>query len=380
MGMNAGILLQDNQLFVGSGTPITLSTTEGTIIIPAQTTTNPLITNAGSTTVDLANNNVISGIHIGTSSTGISGSSITDLQVLSCQMDASTLPIDLNEVTGNVTISNSTLTEYTNQGIQIIATSGTSNQTLENNTFDAMTAAPNTFGITTNLTGTSELSLAISNSSFSEHTNTSISLFSSDSSIINPTISNNTITAPSGAAGTIAIAFGPGGSASTAAITGNTLTNHEGNSLNITADSAVSFTSTISNNTVQGIAGTSTKAIALDTSNAASAVWSTTISNNVCTGGFTQADIYLDPKGTSTLSSAIVSNNTTTGDSGASSPFGIQLDADDTATVSSLQITNNESSHHTSSEISVSSRGHCNAGNNTYFRKRTYKHRWHHNR
>ncbi len=357
MGLDAGILLQENQQLLGSGTAVTIVTTEGTVIIPAQTTGSPLITNAGSTTVDLANNNVISGIHIGTSSTGISGSSITDLKVVSCQMDASPLPINLNEVTGNVTISNNILTEYTNQGIQIFSTTGTCDQTLATNTFAAMAAAPNTYGITASLSGTSKLSLTISDSSFSEHTNTSLSLFSSDSSILDPTISNNTITAPGGVGGTIAIAFGPGGTSSTALITGNTMVNHENNSLNITADSAVAFTSTISNNIIQGIAGTSTKAIAIDTSNASSATWSTIVSGNTCSGGFIQADIYLDPRGTSTLSSATISNNITLGDSGATSPFGIQLDADDTATVSLLEILNNQSSNHVASEISVSSRG-----------------------
>lgn len=356
-GMDAGILLQDNQQLLGSGTPVTLPTTEGTIVIPAQTSGGPLITFVGSAVVTLANNNVISGMHIGTSSIGISGSSIADLKVVSCEMDASPLPILLNEVTGSGTISNNMFTEYTNQGIQIISTAGTNNLTIASNTFTAMAAAPNTFGLTVSLSGTSDLSLDISDSSFSEHTNTSISLFSSDSSILNPTIANNTIAAPGGVANTIAIAYGPGGTSSNATITGNTLLNHEGNSLNITADSAVAFTSTISNNTVQGIAGTSTKAIAMDTSNTSSATWSTTISGNTCTGGFTQADIYLDPRGTSTLSSAIVSENTTIGDSGATSPFGIQLDADDTSTVTSLQILNNQSRNHISSEIAVSSRG-----------------------
>lgn len=356
-GMDAGIVLQENQQLLGSGTAVTLPTPIGTITIPAQTNNTPIISNAGSNTVELANNNTVSGFHIGTSSIGVSGSSIANLKILSCEMDASPSSVVLNEVTGNVTISNNMFSEYTNQAVQIISTTGASNQTLSENTFAALAAAPNTFGITTNLSGSSELTINISDSTFSEHTNTSLSIFSSGSSIINPTISDNTITAPAGVGGTIAIAFGPGGTSSITSITGNTLINHEGNSLNITADGAVSFTSTISDNTVQGIAGTSTKAIALDTSNASSATWSTTISNNTCTGGFTQADIYLDPRGTSTLSSAIVSNNTTIGDIGATSPFGIQLDADDTSTVDMLLITNNESRNHTASEIAVSSRG-----------------------
>ncbi len=355
MGMAAGIVMQDNQMLLGSSTAVNLSTSLGPIVIPAQSTTSPLITNAGGTVVTLANNNIVSGIHVGSSTTGIDGTSITDLQILACQMDASTLPVSLNEVTGSVTISNSSFSEYTDQAVRFIATSGTSSLTMPSNTFAAMAAAPNTYGVTTNSSGSSDFTISISDSTFSEHTNTSISLASSGSSILNPTISNNTITAPSGVANTIAIQLNPGGTSSTTSITDNMLLNHESNSLNMTVDTTSASSITASGNTIQGISGTSLKAIAIDTANTATSNWTASILNNTCSGGFTQADIYLDPRGSSTLA-AIVTGNTTLGDS-SSSPFGIQIDADDTATISSALVSNNISKNHTGSEMAFSSRG-----------------------
>ena len=62
-GMNAGIILKNNQTLFGSGTQQTISTSKGRMTIPAQTLRAPTITNApGISVVTLANGNEISGM------------------------------------------------------------------------------------------------------------------------------------------------------------------------------------------------------------------------------------------------------------------------------------------------------------------------------
>ncbi len=62
-GMNTGLVLKDNQKLFGAATPQTLTTTVGTVTIPPQATTMPIITGSISPVLSAANNNEISGIH-----------------------------------------------------------------------------------------------------------------------------------------------------------------------------------------------------------------------------------------------------------------------------------------------------------------------------
>jgi len=85
-GMNAGIVLKDNQYFFGSGTAQLLPTTFGTQKIPAQTASMPSMTNSsGLVGIELANHNVVSGFHIaypGGFTAAIHGDNITGGTIL----------------------------------------------------------------------------------------------------------------------------------------------------------------------------------------------------------------------------------------------------------------------------------------------------------
>ena len=62
-GMNTGIVLKNGQYLFGSGTFHPLNTRDGSIVIPALTTTAPSLTNAGSI-ITLANGNEVSGLNL----------------------------------------------------------------------------------------------------------------------------------------------------------------------------------------------------------------------------------------------------------------------------------------------------------------------------
>lgn len=297
MGMNAGIALQDGQMLIGSSVPFTLETTYGPIVIPAESATAPLITNMGGTAVTLANQNAVLGVHLATNDTGISGMTIADLRVLSCTIESTNNPIFLNEFTGDATIQSNTLSDYTVNGLSVSFTSGSNSLTVASNTIEALAAAPNTFGI--------QLSL--------------------------------------------------GGAASTLSVTENTLLNNTNTGMNAALDGAIACSMTVSGNTLQADPGVTNKGIALATTGASNSVWNAVVSNNTVAGGFTQADIYLNAKSTSSLT-ATVSGNTALGDS-STSTIGIQIDTDDTAAVSSAVVSNNICQNHTASEMAFSSRG-----------------------
>ncbi len=63
-GMDAGIVLQLGQQFLGSGIDQSIKTTLGTVIIPNQSSTSPTMTSAIGDAITLANNTVVSGFNI----------------------------------------------------------------------------------------------------------------------------------------------------------------------------------------------------------------------------------------------------------------------------------------------------------------------------
>ena len=78
-GMNQGIILQDGQLLFGSGMTHRIRTKEKSIIIPAYSTTEPLVTHDTSNVVILANGNEVAGLRVNvglSGGTGFLGSAI----------------------------------------------------------------------------------------------------------------------------------------------------------------------------------------------------------------------------------------------------------------------------------------------------------------
>jgi hypothetical protein len=123
-GMDLGIVLKDNQRFFGSGTAQQLPTTLGQLTIPPQTRTLPLIANQSMTAIDvvtIANHNEISGFIIecanvnGIPVNGIGQSnllltvsdlSVTNNQIIRGLTGATSHGVELQNVGGNVDISN----------------------------------------------------------------------------------------------------------------------------------------------------------------------------------------------------------------------------------------------------------------------------------
>lgn len=63
-GMNAGIILKNNQKLFGAGISQTVDTTQGVITIPSQANGAPLLTVSSGAVIDCANTNEISGLHV----------------------------------------------------------------------------------------------------------------------------------------------------------------------------------------------------------------------------------------------------------------------------------------------------------------------------
>ncbi len=114
-GMAAGITLKDGQYFFGSGTKQYIPTTQGTISIPAFSNSMPAMANG----VAIANSNVISGMNVTSGGIGLTSSHINNLTVINNQVNGSTAIIFRG--TGNVNISNNTITGYTANGIVVFA-------------------------------------------------------------------------------------------------------------------------------------------------------------------------------------------------------------------------------------------------------------------
>jgi hypothetical protein len=135
-GMNAGIVLQDQQKLFGSAISQTIPTALGTVVILAQSSPRPLLTNLGGTgiVVQLANGNEVSGLNIqhgaavpggaglvgvATATTTINGGSVHD-NIISTNGGASQVGIFINGI-GTFFIQNNTLLDSgaTTFGIQM---------------------------------------------------------------------------------------------------------------------------------------------------------------------------------------------------------------------------------------------------------------------
>ena len=118
-GMNAGITLQNGQLFFGAGVEHPIPTTLGTITIPIMASSAPNITNLAGNVVSLANNNTVSGFTITAmlnGANGISGNGISnfnaDSNTFLSASGMTTNGISLVNPSGQVLVSNNVFSGF----------------------------------------------------------------------------------------------------------------------------------------------------------------------------------------------------------------------------------------------------------------------------
>lgn len=147
-GMNSGILLQPSQKFWGSGISHPIQTSQGTISIPAQSSSSPSITNTNVDTegnaITLATNNDISGLHIVSAiNDAIYGTNPQSLNVSSCTFEnTTTFPIEASFL-GNTSVS-LTNNQFINNVNGISLTfNGTSSLIFSGNTVTGQTSVSN---------------------------------------------------------------------------------------------------------------------------------------------------------------------------------------------------------------------------------------------
>lgn len=112
-GMDQGIILQDNQRFLGSGVDHTFHTRFGDLPIPPQTQLFPLIQSPSLTnTVFLANNNEVSGFNIQGApfgSIGILGEAIRDALITKNRVTDFFVGIGFSDCSGTITIRDNSI-------------------------------------------------------------------------------------------------------------------------------------------------------------------------------------------------------------------------------------------------------------------------------
>jgi hypothetical protein len=161
LGMNTGIVLQNNQWLQGSGLPFLVFTSFGLSEIPAQTTNWPTISNStvGGNTITLANNNIVKGFNIFSKGSGISGNNVSNIQCSYNKLSGtSAYDISLTNVAGSITlIGNTSLSQ---NGL-LLSTANNTLLNIEGNHF--RNAVPQTSGSPT--PGSQNMNLLFSNNS-----------------------------------------------------------------------------------------------------------------------------------------------------------------------------------------------------------------------
>ena len=164
-GMDAGIVLQPNQSFWGSNVGHTVSTNVGTVTIPAQSSTAPQISNAGSNVITVASGVDASGFaivmphSIGVSGTSVDGVTISDMTIVG----SGDIGIALSN-TGTASLARLYITACNNGAINLSAISGGQSNFAISDTTSYLTKGN---GILVNANNSSGLNVLMNNSTVS---------------------------------------------------------------------------------------------------------------------------------------------------------------------------------------------------------------------
>ncbi|MBX7067177.1 MAG: inverse autotransporter beta domain-containing protein [Parachlamydiales bacterium] len=379
-GMDQGIVLKDNQQFLGSGTAQQLQTTLGTVTIPALTSTMPSITYQGivspSDVVSLSNNNVVSGFIIqcmninGLSDTrGIGQSNpLTSIKNLTAINNfiiggaGSNIGIELQNVGGNVLVADNLISMSladSETGIHIVNSNiNTAKYQIQNNVISCsnpiiinqvdcsnlqMTLADNSIqgamqGILFNVADTGLFpnnSLAIRNNSIIE-LNDCMDLQIIGESSFELYITDNTLTSSA-----TCLRLEPAvNSRSTSVISGNTMTVINGsNPLNISMSGNAVHTATVTGNNFKAVDIDSAFVTAVNAA-AFSGVFRDNIFENEITFG-----LHVQPQSTIPMNLEITNNQFIGGF------FGLNIDSNANFNAS---IDQNIFSNHSNASINIS--------------------------
>ncbi|MCF7806848.1 MAG: right-handed parallel beta-helix repeat-containing protein, partial [Simkaniaceae bacterium] len=198
-GMNAGITLKAAQKFWGSGVSYTLQTNQGTVILPAQSSSAPKITNADIDTdgnaITLATNNVISGFNITSPlNDAIYGADLHSLEVSSCVIESATTYALEASFSGDASISLTNNQLLNNVNGIFLTLNGTSTLVCSDNTFQDQTSVSS---VPLDVSADSNTFTAhINNNLFDSNTTGSVrfnleNVVNADINLLNNTITNN---------------------------------------------------------------------------------------------------------------------------------------------------------------------------------------------
>lgn len=142
-GMDAGITLQLNQKFWGSGINHALQTSQGNFIIPAQSTSTPKMTNMAGDGITLAAVNQVSGFMLtDVAGNGIFGANAENIEISECTIDSSQsdqIHLESNGFTSTTALNDLVITNGVLNGIFIDSNSSSMACTVNNCTIQGTT-------------------------------------------------------------------------------------------------------------------------------------------------------------------------------------------------------------------------------------------------
>jgi hypothetical protein len=256
-GINGGITLQPAQQLLGAGFNYSFPTQDGTVVIPAQASGRPLISNSAAiltNVVTAADANRIAGLNFDIAGAqGILASNIISGMVIDNNIFSGTVPgistIDING-SGIISVTNNQINTSGFEAIRFVSINGDMNLFIDGNSVDS----GSTYGVGFNFTSGSIQSCIVSNNLFSS----SFGIFVG-AGPMNININNNTIYQSN-----IGIQFDFnyfGSTMGTYFVSNNTITNISGAAINIDGGSTNIPTSTLTiqnnvlHNTPYGING-----------------------------------------------------------------------------------------------------------------------------
>jgi hypothetical protein len=263
-GMDAGITLKANQKLWGSGISHSIKTSQGTMSIPAQSSSAPTITNTDINTdgnaITLATNNAISGFIITSAmNDAIYGVDPQSLDVSFCTITNTTTYAIEASFSGDASISLTNNQFLNNVNGVILTLNGTSNVVCLDNTFTGQTSIssiPLEISANSNI-----LTTRIENNVFDGNTTGSIrydlnNVVNADITLLNNTMTNNGTGSQASLGSSFVIISSGTTNQCSIALKGNTFSGNASNALYLhTSGAFTNLEATISENTMSNNGG-----------------------------------------------------------------------------------------------------------------------------